>query len=76
ADDVRILTRRWNHRDCDETKITGETRNIVMFADGSPEIPEEAVRTAMGELASVLRDICGGETKTYIVDERQTSLLI
>jgi len=76
ADDVRILTRRWNHRDCDETKITEETRNIVMFADGSPEIPEEAVGTAMEELASVLSSVCGGEIKTDMVDGNRRKLHI
>ena len=71
ADDVRILTRRWNHRDCDETKIMEETRNIIMFADGSEEIPEEAVRMAVEELASVLNRVCGGEIITNIVDGNQ-----
>lgn len=76
ADYVRILTRRWNYRDCDETKITEETRNIVMFADGSPEIPVEAVWSAVEELASLLGSICGGEIKTDVVDVNRRKLHI
>lgn len=74
ADSARILTRRWNHRDCDETKITEETVNIVLFADGSPEIPEEAVWAALQELESVLARACGGETATDVADGGQREL--
>lgn len=68
ADDERILTRRWNHRDCEETKITERTKNIILFADGSDEITVEAVNTAMEDLSSVLSRICGGEMSFKIVE--------
>ena len=61
SDEVRIMTRRWNYRDCDETKITEETKNIILFADGSAGIPEKTIRIALEELASVMEDFCDGE---------------
>ena len=61
ADDARILTRRWNFRDADETKITSETRNLVMFIDASPEIKLENVESALDELLHLLEDACGGK---------------
>jgi len=76
ADGARILTRRWNHRDCDETKITEETGNIIVFADGSPEIPEEAVRAALEELASALTGACGGETAVDVADGGRRELRV
>ncbi len=61
ADDARILTRRWNYRDADKTKITEETKNLVMFLDASPEISRDKVEAAMDEFIELLRDACGGE---------------
>jgi lysyl-tRNA synthetase class 2 len=69
ADDARVLTRRWNFRDCDWTKITPETVNLVMFVDGSPEIPRESVEKAVGDLSSLLGTFCGGRSTSGIADK-------
>lgn len=68
ADSQRILTRRWNFRDCDWTKITENTTNIVMFVDGSPEMPQSAIRLALDELAERLEEFCKGTYFTSIAD--------
>jgi DNA/RNA-binding domain of Phe-tRNA-synthetase-like protein len=60
ADDERILTRRWNYRDCDETKITMGTGNAVLFADGPEGVPRSAVEEALLDLEMLLRRVCGG----------------
>jgi len=70
ADDTRILTRRWNFRDADETKITGETRNLVMFIDASPEIKLESVESALDELFHLLEEACGGKYAKAIASSR------
>lgn len=74
ADDIRVLTRRWNYRDCDETKITTETRNLVMFVDGSGEIPREDVESALRELDALLGEFCGGERLSAIADVENQSI--
>lgn len=66
ADQQRILTRRWNYRDCEETKITSKTKNLVMFIDGSPEIPEQIIEKASLELSELLKTCCRGNYKTNI----------
>jgi lysyl-tRNA synthetase class 2 len=66
ADEARVLTRRWNYRDCDETKITLETRNMVMFVDGSGEMSRGSVEDALHDLSGLLRDVCGGDYSTMI----------
>lgn len=71
ADDARILTRRWNFRDADETKITSETRNLVMFIDASPEIKLENVESALDELLHLLEDACGGKYAKAIVNSHE-----
>jgi len=66
ADDSRILTRRWNFRDADATKITEETSNLVMFLDASPEIRVETIQLALAELESFYKKYCGGEYSALI----------
>lgn len=70
ADAKRILTRRWNFRDCVETMITEETKNLVMFIDGTPEIPRAEIAEALKELETRLGQYCGGSYKTAIVDSQ------
>ena len=71
ADDTRILTRRWNYRDADETKITEETHNLVMFIDASPSIELGKVKVALDELMHLLKSACGGELTKHIVSKDQ-----
>jgi len=66
ADEERILTRRWNFRDADATKITQDTSRLVMFLDASPEIRVEKVKTAIEELRNLYEKYCGGEYSTFI----------
>ncbi|HUS78334.1 MAG TPA: phenylalanine--tRNA ligase beta subunit-related protein, partial [Patescibacteria group bacterium] len=68
ADDARVLTRRWNFRDCRETMITEDSTDFVMFVDGSPEIPVEVVESALGDLFSLLSACCDGEYASTVVD--------
>jgi DNA/RNA-binding domain of Phe-tRNA-synthetase-like protein len=69
ADDKRILTRRWNYRDADATKITEETRELVMFLDASPAISIEKVEEAIEELKTLYEKHCGGECITKIASK-------
>lgn len=50
-DRERVLTRRWNHRDADPTKIATRTRGVLLFieaVDGIP--PAAAVEDAIADL--------------------------
>ena len=69
ADDSRVLTRRWNYRDADATKITEETRNLVMFVDGAPEISVKFVQSALIELKMLYERFCGGKYAINIASE-------
>lgn len=68
ADEARVLTRRWNHRDCDHTRITKETVSLVLFVDGSGEMPRESVEMAVNDLKSLLSRFCNGEYASAIAD--------
>jgi DNA/RNA-binding domain of Phe-tRNA-synthetase-like protein len=69
ADDSRILTRRWNYRDTDFTKITKQTKNLVMFIDATREISVEKVGKALLELQTLYEKNCGGTYNTDIANK-------
>jgi DNA/RNA-binding domain of Phe-tRNA-synthetase-like protein len=71
ADDTRVLTRRWNYRDCDETKITEDTRALILFVDGTVDIPRESVESALRDLESSLKRFCGGTYTAKITDSEE-----
>jgi DNA/RNA-binding domain of Phe-tRNA-synthetase-like protein len=48
--------------------ITEETKNLVMFIDGSPEIPRADIAEALKELEAHLGQYCGGSYKTAVAD--------
>ncbi|HKX46011.1 MAG TPA: hypothetical protein VJP77_04865, partial [Planctomycetota bacterium] len=51
-DAARVLTRRWNYRDGDATKIGAATREfVVMLESPSPAIDPAAVAAATEDLA-------------------------
>ncbi|MDC0766033.1 B3/B4 domain-containing protein [Streptomyces sp. HD] len=52
ADGRQVLTRHWNHRDADNTKVTHATVDAVLFLEGvSPAIGPDVLEKAQRELA-------------------------
>jgi len=67
ADSKTILTRKWNFRDADSTKITLDSKNIALFSEAaSPQIPTDAVSVFIERLESLLQKFCGGEIRDFI----------
>lgn len=50
-DQQRVLTRRWNYRDCDATKITEHTTDFVLVIEATGEIETSLVEKACSDLA-------------------------
>ncbi|HKH48658.1 MAG TPA: phenylalanine--tRNA ligase beta subunit-related protein, partial [Thermoanaerobaculia bacterium] len=50
-DQQRVLTRRWNYRDCDATKITEQTTDFVLMIEAPGEIEASEVEKACSDLA-------------------------
>ncbi|MFJ1732944.1 B3/4 domain-containing protein [Streptomyces sp. NPDC088254] len=52
ADGRQVMTRHWNHRDSDVTKVTAHTRDAVLLLEGiAPAILTETLLQARQELA-------------------------
>ncbi len=61
ADDAKVMCRKWNWRQGDQTKITLDTKNIIINVDGLAPVTKETINNATMELAKLLKDHCGGE---------------
>jgi DNA/RNA-binding domain of Phe-tRNA-synthetase-like protein len=52
GDGSHVLTRHWNHRDADNTKVTAATRDVMLLLEGiASVIPPDVLTQAQRELA-------------------------
>lgn len=73
ADDKKVLTRKWNYRDCENAKITEEGKNIVLVIDAaSKDIPKESVEKTLKDLSEMVGKFCGGEILTKIITKNDS----
>ena len=69
ADKTKILTRRWNYKDSDITKITHSSTNIVLMSEApTKEIPTRTLEALLSTLKDYIGQFCKGEFKTFIVE--------
>ena len=59
--DEEKLVAIYPYRDAEETKVTKETRNVLILSCGVPGVPEEALREAEGLAVSYVTRFCGGK---------------
>lgn len=60
-DRARVLTRRWNFRDCDECKITPASTQIALFTElPFTGVPEQLLIDSTADMASLIGRFCGG----------------
>jgi len=69
ADDIEVLCRRWNWRECDKTKMTENSKNVSLVAEGLPPFTDEEINGIILELADLVQKYCGGETETFVLNE-------
>ncbi len=71
-DDKEVTCRRWNWRECDKTKLTKETKSVLLVAESltTKELAEAAVR----DIAELLNKFCGGEIKYFILNKNNPSI--
>lgn len=74
ADDHDILCRRWNWRECDKTKMTEETRDVVLVVEGLPPVTGEEMETIINDLSQMVNDHCGGEIKRAVMNEARAEI--
>jgi len=70
----RVICRKWNWRDCEQTKVAEETKNAVIFIDGLPPLTREKIEEIESELKDLITTFCGGKASKHIAD-KELSLL-
>lgn len=73
ADSGRVMCRRWNWRNGYETRITEETRAMVMNIDGLGEESESRAAKTRDRVAAMLEKYCGARTLTSMLSPAQPS---
>jgi len=71
ADDAKVLCRRWSWRGGEASKITPATTNAVLNVHGLPPATLDEVTRATETLATLVRQVCGGGSTWYVLDQRQ-----
>jgi DNA/RNA-binding domain of Phe-tRNA-synthetase-like protein len=73
ADSGKVMCRRWNWRNGYETRITEETRAMVMNIDGLGEEGESRAVKTRDQVAAMLEKYCGARTLTSMLSPTQPS---
>ncbi|NIM90470.1 MAG: hypothetical protein GTO17_05925 [Candidatus Aminicenantes bacterium] len=68
ADSKEVLCRRWNWRECDKTKMTEDTEEVLLVVEGLPPVTKEEVQKIIEELSTLISEYCSGKTRTFILD--------
>ena len=76
ADSKEVLCRRWNWRECDKTKMTEETKDVVLVVEALPPVTREKLKEVEEDLSRLILKYCGGEIKTDILDEGKRKIEI
>jgi lysyl-tRNA synthetase class 2 len=76
VDEREVLCRRWNWRECDKTKMTEATKDVVLVSEGLPPFTKGEIQEIVEDLSSMVKDYCGGETETAILNQTRRELEI
>lgn len=73
-DELGAICRRWNWKEADRTKLTGATRNALLVIEGLPPVGREEIAAALEVAERRIRERCGGEVETAILDRAHPSV--
>ncbi len=76
VDNSKVMCRRWNWRQGDQTKLSPATRNVAINVDCLPPVSKDEAKAITGELAELVREFCGGEVKYFLLDAIQNEVEI
>ncbi|HQF91939.1 MAG TPA: phenylalanine--tRNA ligase beta subunit-related protein [Synergistaceae bacterium] len=67
TDDIGALCRRWNWKEADRTKLTPETKNVILVIESLPPLPPDALPKAADDLAALVERHLGGTVSTLLL---------
>ncbi len=76
VDNSKVMCRRWNWRQGDQTKLTPATTNVAINIDCLPPVSKDEARAITKELADLVREFCGGEVTYLLLNASQSEVEI
>ena len=76
VDDNKVMCRRWNWRQGDQTKLTPATTNVAINVDCLPPVSKDEAKAITAELADLVREFCGGKVTYFLLDATQSEVEI
>ncbi len=76
VDDKEVLCRRWNWRECDKSKMTEESKNVILVIEGLPPFTKDEIEEILGELSNLVQKFCGGEISTKILSKDELECIV
>lgn len=73
-DDKDVLCRRWNWRECEKSKMTELTKNVVIVVEGLSPFTEEEIKEIINELSELIQKYCNGITETHILNSNNSEI--
>jgi arginyl-tRNA synthetase len=73
CDQTGFICRRWNWREADRTKLTPETKNVVLVVEAMPPAQSEQLKEAIDELVGLVSKFLGGKTETFVLDKNNSA---
>ena len=73
-DGAGAICRRWNWKEADRTKLGEQTRNAILIVEGLPPTTRDEVARSVEELARRVRERCGADVTTAILDRESATL--
>jgi DNA/RNA-binding domain of Phe-tRNA-synthetase-like protein len=67
ADQNKVLCRRWNWRESEKTKMTEQTRDVLLVSEGLPPVGQEEMEEIVEDLSQLIDKYCGGNVTTAIL---------
>jgi len=76
VDNTKVMCRRWNWRQGDQTKLTPATSNVAINVDCLPPVSKDEAKAITAELAGLVREFCGGDVKYFLLDATNSEVEI
>jgi len=76
VDNSKVMCRRWNWRQGDQTKLTPATTNVAINVDCLPPVSKDEARAITKELADLVQEFCGGEVTSLLLNASQSEVEI
>jgi len=73
---LNVMCRKWNWRNGDFSKITENTKKIVINVDGADIVPESLIKEAKDELAELLKENCRASLITDLLSSKKNEIVI